>query len=153
MLILFALIIRAVSLEFRGQVGSGAWRSFWDCMLWVGSFVPALLFGVVFANIFAGIAIDAQGVYHGSLVGLLNPYGLLGGVLFLLLFAMHGAIWLAIKSQGKLHDRAASLVPKLWMALLVIAVAFVVYLAAGLFGVLGWYLFRCWEYAFDEGRA
>jgi len=126
MLILFALIIRGVSFELRGKLESPGWRTLWDGCLFVGSFVPALLFGVAFANIFQGIKFDAQGVYQGTLFTLLNPYGLLGGVLFLLFFLVHGALWLAIKTEGSLHDRAAAAAGKLWPVLLVAAVLFLI---------------------------
>ncbi len=86
----------------------------------------SILFGVAFANIFQGIPIDGGGVYHGTLFTLLNPYGLLGGVLFLLLFLVHGSLWLAVKSEGNLHDRAAGMANKLWPVLLVVAVIFLV---------------------------
>jgi cytochrome d ubiquinol oxidase subunit II len=126
MLVLFALIIRAVSFEFRGQLDHPGWRKLWDTCLVVGSFLPALLLGVAFANIFRGIPIDANGIYHGSLFTLLNPYGLLGGVFFVLLFSVHGSIWLASKSEGELHNRAASTAAKLWVVLLIMAVLFLV---------------------------
>ena len=126
MLILFALIIRAIPFEFRGQIDSPAWRKLWDTCLVIGSFLPALLFGVAFANIFKGIPIDANGIYQGTLFTLLNPYGLLGGVLFVLLFTVHGSVWLSIKTEGELHDRAASMAKKLWAPLLVVAVVFLV---------------------------
>jgi cytochrome d ubiquinol oxidase subunit II len=124
MLVLFALIFRAVAFEFRGKVDHPAWRTLWDSCLVVGSFLPALLLGVAFANIFRGIPIDAEGIYRGSLVTLLNPYGLLGGVLFVCLFLVHGSLWLAIKAEGALHDRAAAMAKRLWPALLVVAVVF-----------------------------
>ena len=124
MLILFALIIRAVSFEFRGQLDHPGWRKLWDICLVIGSFLPALLLGVAFANIFRGIPIDANGIYHGSLFTLLNPYGLLGGVFFVLLFFVHGTIWLAVKSEGELHHRAASMAANLWVVLLIVAVVF-----------------------------
>lgn len=126
MLLLFALIIRGVSLEFRHQVDSPAWRRVWDWGATVGSFLPALLLGVAFANIFMGLPLDENGVFQGNLLTLLNPYGLAGGVLFVLLFAMHGALWLAIKSEGDLQRRAANLARKLWPVLLVLIGAFVV---------------------------
>lgn len=126
MLILFGLIVRGAAFEFRNQSDNPAWRSLWDKCQFVGSFVPALLFGVAFANIFKGIPIDGQGVYKGTLLTLLNPYGLLGGVLFVLLFTVHGSIWLAIKSDGQLHARAARWAGRLWVALLAAAVAFLV---------------------------
>src|SRR5512133_3487177 len=106
MLLLFALILRGVSFEFRGKIHSATWAKVWDTCLVVGSFVPALLLGVAFANIFAGIPIDREGIFQGNLFTLLNPYGLAGGVLFVLLFSVHGALWLATRSEGDLHARA-----------------------------------------------
>ncbi|MFZ1201617.1 MAG: cytochrome d ubiquinol oxidase subunit II [Desulfobacterales bacterium] len=126
MFILFALIIRGVAFEFRKKTDSPGGRRLWDVCIFVGSFLPALLFGVAFANIFQGLPIDAQGVSHGTLLGLLNPYGLLGGMLFLLLFLIHGAIWLAIKSDGALHERAVATGKLLWPGLLIVAVIFLV---------------------------
>ncbi len=126
MLILFALILRGVSFEFRGKVDSPGWRKIWDICIFVGSIVPAVLFGVAFGNIFKGVPIDGEGVYHGTLFTLLNTYGLLTGVLFLLLFLEHGALWLSIKTEGDLHDRAVSTANRVWPVLLVIAVIFLV---------------------------
>jgi len=125
MLILFALILRGVSFEFRGKVDSPGWRKIWDTCLIIGSFAPALLFGVAFANIFKGIPIDADGVFQGNLFTLLNPYGLLGGIFFVMLFLVHGGLWLAIKSEGDLHDRAVATVNKLWFVELIVAVIFI----------------------------
>lgn len=126
MLILFALIIRGVSFEFRGKVDSPGWRKMWDVCIFVGSFLPALLFGVAFANIFQGIPIDGEGLYQGTLFTLLNPYGLLGGLLFLMLFLEHGAIWISIKTEGDLQERAARTANVLWPILLAVAVIFLV---------------------------
>jgi cytochrome d ubiquinol oxidase subunit II len=126
MLILFALILRGVSFEFRGKIDDPRWRKIWDTCIFVGSFVPALLFGVAFANIFQGIPIDHNGIYHGTLFTLLNPYGLLGGILFVFLFMIHGALWISIKSEGDLQKRAVSTAEKLWAVLLVVAVVFLI---------------------------
>ncbi len=126
MLILFALIFRGVAFEFRGHSEAGSWKFLWDSAIVVGSFAPALLFGVAFANIFQGIAFDGDGIYHGSLVSLLNPYGLLGGLFFLLMFLVHGALWLAFKTEKGLQQRSAQLAAKLWPVELGIAVAFLV---------------------------
>jgi cytochrome d ubiquinol oxidase subunit II len=124
MLILFALILRGVAFEFRGKVESPGWRKLWDTCIFIGSFAPALLFGVAFANIFQGIPIDQKGVYQGTLFTLLNPCGLIGGVLFVLLFLVHGALWLAAKTQGALQARAVSAAAKIWPAEVVVAVVF-----------------------------
>jgi cytochrome bd ubiquinol oxidase subunit II len=124
MLILFALILRGVSFEFRNKVDSDRWRKIWDTCIFIGSAAPALLFGVAFANIFRGIPIDQNGVYQGSLFTLLNPYGLLGGLLFLVVFLLHGSLWLSTKSQGNLQQRAVSTAHLLWPVLLVVAVIF-----------------------------
>ncbi|MFC1505109.1 cytochrome d ubiquinol oxidase subunit II [Thermodesulfobacteriota bacterium] len=126
MLILFALILRGVSFEFRDKVADPRWYGVWDACIFMGSLVPALLFGVAFANIFQGLPIDANGLYYGSLASLLNPYGLLGGVLFVLLFLMHGSLWLTIKVEGALHARAHSVASVLWPLLVIVAVAFLV---------------------------
>jgi len=126
MLILFALILRGVSFEFRNKVADPRWKAVWDICLTVGSFLPALLLGVAFANIFQGIPIDAEGIYQGNLLTLLNPYGILGGLLFLTMFMVHGCLWLAVKSEGPLHERAGALAGKLWGALIIVAVAFLV---------------------------
>ncbi len=126
MLILFALILRGVSSEFRNQVESQSWRKIWDTTFFIGSFAPALLFGVAFGNIFQGIPFNQDGIYQGTLLTLLNPYGLLSGVLFVLLFLEHGAIWLAIKTDGDLNERASKTANLLWPVLLVVAVIFLV---------------------------
>lgn len=126
MLILFALIMRGVAFEFRGKVEGTGWRKVWDTFLFVGSAAPALLFGVAFANIFRGIPIDQNGINQGTLLTLLNPYGLLGGVLFLLLFLTHGSLWLSIKTEGDLQSRSAGVTAKLWPVLLGVAVLFLI---------------------------
>ncbi|MGD9332749.1 MAG: cytochrome d ubiquinol oxidase subunit II [Desulfobacterales bacterium] len=126
MLILFALIIRGVSLEFRNKVGDPRWKRLWDTCIFIGSLGPALLFGVAFANIFQGIPFDGEGIYHGTLFTLLNPYGLLGGVLFVLLFLQHGALWLAIKTDGALQARATRFAALAWPLLVGVAVSFLV---------------------------
>ena len=124
MLLLFALIFRGVSFAFREEVNSPGWKRVWDTCLTIGSFLPALLLGVAFANIFHGLPIDKEGIYQGTFFTLLNPYGLAGGILFVLLFMVHGSLWLIVKSEGAPHDRAVKLVSKLWAVLLVVAVIF-----------------------------
>jgi cytochrome d ubiquinol oxidase subunit II len=126
LLLLFALIIRGVSYEFRGKGEGEVWKKGWDLAIFLGNFLPALLFGVAFGNIFAGLPMDGAG-YHGSLLSLLNPYGLLTGVLFVLLFTVHGSLYASVKTRGDLQARSAAMANKLWPALLVVAVAFLAY--------------------------
>ncbi|MDA8307754.1 MAG: cytochrome d ubiquinol oxidase subunit II [Deltaproteobacteria bacterium] len=124
LLILFCLIVRGVAMEYRSKFSSAKWRKFWDTLLWIGTFGPGLLFGVAFANLFRGIPIDKAGIYHGTLLTLLNPYGLLGGILFTLIFTVHGSLWLAVKSGGDFGERAGKLAGRLWFALAAVAVIF-----------------------------
>ena len=126
MLVLFGLIFRGIALEFRSKMENPSWRKLWDLTFAIGSFVPAFLLGVAFANIFKGIPIDGEGVYHGTLFTLLNPYGLLGGFFFLFLFLVHGALWLAVKSTGDLQQRAGAYAKGLWWILAAVAVGFLV---------------------------
>ncbi len=124
MLILFALILRGVTFAFRGKIDDPKWRTIWDLCLVFGSFLPALLFGVAFANIFKGLPIDGEGIFQGTLFTLLNPYGLTGGLLFATIFAMHGCLWLTTKSAGELQERAGALAKKIWPIVLLLAVIF-----------------------------
>ncbi len=130
MLLLIALIIRGVALEFRSKIESPRWRNIWEKAFIVSSFLPALLLGVAFANIFQGLAINAENIVQGGLLGLLNPYGLLGGLLFVLLFALHGSLWLGIKARGELQERAARLARGLWPAVVTVLLAFLAFSAA-----------------------
>ena len=129
MFILFALILRGAALELREKTTSQTSRSLWDICFVVGSFVPALLFGVAFANIFKGIPIDGEGVLQGNLLTLLNPYGLLGGLLFLFLFLVHGSLWLAAKSDGAVYERSGAIARNLWPVVLILAVLFLIFTA------------------------
>jgi len=105
-LILAALIIRGVAFEYRSKRDSASWRQGWDWAIFLGSALPALLWGVAFANIVGGVPIDANKEFTGNLLTLLNPYGLLGGVVTLSLFVTHGAAYIALKTEGDVRDRA-----------------------------------------------
>lgn len=107
LLILFGLIFRGVSLEFRSKGESPGWKRLWDDGFFLGSLVPALLFGVAFGNLFRGLPLDAKG-YHGTLFTLLNPYGLLTGLLFVLLFLVHGSLWIALRGGDDLREVRAA---------------------------------------------
>ena len=116
MLLLFALIFRAVSMEFRGKMHTGLGRRAWDLGFFAGSFLATLLFGVAVGNVIRGIPLDEQGTFSGNLLSQLHPYCLLTGLLAVCLFAMHGAIFLHLKLEGPLHDRLGRVTWVLWIA-------------------------------------
>lgn len=128
LLLLFCLIVRGVSFEFRGKIDHPLWKGAWDKAIFLSSFLIALLLGVAFGNIFEGLPMDIDG-YHGSLFSLLNGYGLLTGIFFILLFAVHGALYAALKTTGDLSERANGLAKNIWPFLLVAAVGFLIYTA------------------------
>ncbi len=127
-LLVVALIIRGVSFEFRSKVSSRRARQVCDACQFLGSGTIAVLLGVAFANLFRGLAI-VDGVRQGSFCSLLNPYGIAGGVLFLGLFLLHGALWLAVRTQGALHARAIQTAVGLWPVLLIVTSGFLAYSA------------------------
>lgn len=104
MLLLCSLIFRAVAIEFRSKEEWGWWRQFWDVAFSLGSVLSAFLIGVAMGNIVRGIPLDHEHEFAGSFLGLLNPYALLMGVTTVLLFAMHGAIYLMLKTEGELQE-------------------------------------------------
>jgi cytochrome d ubiquinol oxidase subunit II len=126
-LILVALILRGVAIEYRNKRGDGAWRQRWDIAIAIGSFLPALLWGVAFANIVGGVPIDADKQFTGNLLTLLNPFGLLGGLTTLLLFLTHGLIFLTLKTEGEIRERATRLVLPVGLVTAVVAVAFLLW--------------------------
>lgn len=105
-LILVALILRGVAFEYRGKRDDARWRARWDLAIAFGSWVPAVLWGVAFANIVAGVPIDRAGNFTGTLLTLLNPFGLLGGLVTASLFLLHGANFLALRTEGEVRQRA-----------------------------------------------
>jgi cytochrome d ubiquinol oxidase subunit II len=110
MLTLFALFFRPVGFDYRSKVADPRWRSLWDWGLFAGGFVPALIFGVAFGNLLQGVPFsfdnDMRVTYTGSFWQLLNPYGLLVGVISLSMLLMHGSIYLQIKTEGVIAERA-----------------------------------------------
>jgi cytochrome d ubiquinol oxidase subunit II len=105
MLLLFALIFRAVSIEFRSKEPWPWWRRLWDTSFSLGSVLSALLIGVALGNIAWGVPLAADGTYLGGFLGLLRPYPILVGVTTVALFVMHGAIYLVMKTEGELQQR------------------------------------------------
>ena len=104
-LLLVALILRAVAIEFRGKRESPRWRSFFDFCFFGGSLLATLLFGVAVGNVVQGIPIGPDMEFSGTFVGLLRPYPILVGLLAVTMFAMHGAIYLCLKTDGELQQR------------------------------------------------
>jgi len=127
LLILVALIVRNLAFEYRHKHEDDRWKGRWDLALIIGSIVPALLWGVAFANIVAGVPIDADKEFTGTLFTLLNPFGLLGGLVTLTLFATHGAMFIALKTDGEIRHRARALAVKLGAVAAVLAVAFLLW--------------------------
>ncbi|HWV84427.1 MAG TPA: cytochrome d ubiquinol oxidase subunit II [Capillimicrobium sp.] len=105
-LVLLSLIVRNVALEFWGKHDDDTWRARWEWAAIIGSALPAVLWGVAWANIIHGIPIGADGNATGELWDLLGPYALLGGVATLLLFLAHGATFLTLKTSGPVEERA-----------------------------------------------
>jgi cytochrome d ubiquinol oxidase subunit II len=126
-LILVALIVRGVAIEYRNKRGDAGWRRRWDLAIAFGSFLPALLWGVAFGNIVAGVPIDANKEFTGNLLTLLNPFALLGGLTTLLLFVTHGLMFLALKTDGDVRARANALVLPVGLVTAVVAVAFLLW--------------------------
>jgi cytochrome d ubiquinol oxidase subunit II len=120
MLLLVALIFRAVSMEFRGKVDSPRWRRVWDYGFAIGSLLPPLLLGTALGNVLRGVPLSNDGEFAGTFLGLLNPYSLLVGVFALVMFTTHGAIYLANKTDGEHQARIIALIKPLWMALVAV---------------------------------
>jgi cytochrome d ubiquinol oxidase subunit II len=121
LLILLALIARGVSFEYRHQRPEAQWKSRFDRMIVVGSALPAFLWGVAFANIVQGVPLDADHNYTGTVFDLLNPYALLGGLTTLLLFFTHGVVFVSLKTDGAIRERARRLATKAGLLTIVVA--------------------------------
>lgn len=127
LLILLALIARGVAFEYRGKNDSPRWRKTFDWMIVVGSALPALLWGVAFANIVQGVPLDENHIYTGNLLTLLNPYGLLGGLVTLTLFFTYGLVFITLKTEGEIKDRARALANKVGWVATVLAATFLLW--------------------------
>ncbi|GLI29052.1 cytochrome c oxidase assembly protein [Agromyces rhizosphaerae] len=127
LLILLALIVRGVSFEYRHQRPEVEWKARFDWMIIIGSAVPALLWGVAFANIVQGVPLDEGHNYTGTLLDLLNPYALLGGLTTLLLFFTHGVVFVSLKTDGEIRERARKLAVRSGLITIVVAASFLVW--------------------------
>ncbi len=126
-IMLLALIGRGVAFEYRSKHSTPKWRNGWDWVIFIGSFVPALLWGVAIANLIKGVPIDENMNYTGNFFTLLNPYGLLGGLASLSVFTLHGAIFLTLKLTGEELENARTYAKKMWPIATVLLFAFVIY--------------------------
>ncbi|HEX6212421.1 MAG TPA: cytochrome d ubiquinol oxidase subunit II [Methylomirabilota bacterium] len=125
MLVLWLLVLRGLGIEFRHQVHHDLWKHAWDVTFSVASALLALLFGVALGNVLRGVPLDASGEFTGTFALLLNPFALLGGLLSVAVLSMHGAAWIALKTDGGLQARARRWAAGLWwgaMALLALMV-------------------------------
>jgi cytochrome bd ubiquinol oxidase subunit II len=137
--VLLALIARGVAFEFRNRDARPAWRSTWDWLIFAGSFLPALLAGVAVTNLLEGVPIDAHMNYVGGFWNLLNPYALLGGLVFLAVLTLHGAIFLSLKTSGEISLRAQTWASRLWAPAVALVALYIIggYFATDLFARLG----------------
>ena len=110
LLVLLALILRPVGFKYRSKVDNSRWRSTWDTLLFIGGFVPALIFGVAIGNVLQGVPfhfdVNLRAFYTGTFWQLLNPFALLCGVTSVMMLAMHGAFFINVKTDGLLQKRA-----------------------------------------------
>ena len=127
LLILVALIVRGVAFEYRAKRDDPTWRARWDLAIFWGSLLPAVLWGVAFGNIVRGVPIDADLEYVGGFFNLLNPYALLGGLTTLTLFLTHGAMYVALKTDGPIRREARALATRLGLVAALVAVLFLVW--------------------------
>ena len=123
-LVLVGLILRGVAFEYRGKRPEASWKAWWDRAIFVGSLLPAVLWGVAFGNIVRGVDLDARGEYVGNVFDLLNPFAILCGFVTLTLFITHGAVFVSLKTTGDIRVRARVLAWKVGAVAAVLAVTF-----------------------------
>jgi len=138
LIILVSLIVRALGFDYRGKVDDPTWRQRRDIAIFLGSAVPALLWGVALTNVVMGLPIDAHKEYTGNLFTLLNPVGLLGGVTTVALFLTHGAIFIALKTEGDVRHEARRLSLKLGAVAALLAVVLLVTINVSTGSVASW---------------
>mgnify|MGYP001216084190 CR=1 FL=1 len=125
-LMLLALIIRGVAFEFRSKVTNPKWRNTWDWGIFIGSFLPPILWGVVLANFMTGMPIDADKEMVGGFLQFLHPFALLGGVMFLLVTTQHGLQFITLKTEGDLQERARKVANKIAPITLLVVLLFAI---------------------------
>ena len=126
-LLLMALIVRGVSFEFRSKDEHTLWRKFWDWAIFTSSLLASFLLGVAFSNIVRGVPINEKLQYTGGFFNLLNPYALLGGLTVVFVFALHGAIFLNLKTTADLLAKSRWIAAQYWLPVAFLFLAFVIY--------------------------
>lgn len=124
LVILFAMIVRVCAIEWRGKVDDAQWRRTADIAIAIGSWLPAVLWGVAFASIVRGLPVDAHHQIELSFGDVLNPYSLLGGIATAGLFAFHGAVFITLKTAGAVHDDARRFAVKLSVPVTLVVAVF-----------------------------
>ncbi|TVQ13403.1 MAG: cytochrome d ubiquinol oxidase subunit II [Bacteroidetes bacterium] len=125
-LMVIALILRAAGFEFRSKMKEKWWRKVFDQFIFWGSLIPALLWGVAFTNIVQGLPIGEDMNFTGNLLHILNPYALLGGVVVVMMFVLHGALFLSLRTTDGLKERAEKIAKTLWIPIAIITAAFAI---------------------------
>lgn len=125
MLVLWLLLLRGLGIEFRHQIDSELWRHAWDVAFSISSGLLALLFGVAVGNVLRGLPLDANGYFQGTFVLMLNPFSVLGGLLSVAVLSLHGANWIALKTEGDLQARARTSSRVLWWPAIALLAAMV----------------------------
>ena len=126
-LLIVVLIVRGVGFEFRSKRQERTWRNFWDWMIFIGSLLPSLLWGVIIGNLMRGLEIAQDMNYYGGLVPLINLFALFTGLVFVCLFTMHGVNFLILKSPDEIGKRAAKICLPVWIITLVFTVILIVW--------------------------
>jgi len=125
-LVLVGLIIRGVAFEFRSKDDNRLWRNLWDWCIFAGSLLASILFPIALSNLVRGVPINADMQYVGGFFNLINPYSLLAALTFTLLFILHGATFLSIKTGGEIEHKARQLVRWLWLLVTLILIIFLI---------------------------
>jgi len=151
MLVLLVMILRTVAIEFRSKRPSARWRNTWDFIFWVSSLGLALLLGVAFGNVLSGVPIDAQGNIQVTLIQLLTPFALLVGVTTIAMFALHGGIYLTMKTDSDMQARVRHMIPRIMLVFFLLNTLIVAVMVLFRQKITAVYLTEIWPVIFPAG--